>query len=195
MVSVFGIRLGISRIVGQPENRRGRVFYNEDGKWMVPEHVVLSRWRNKTAQAGETYHGFRLPPGTWQTLIEFKETDWYNATIDDVRRKAVRIRRHHPTLGAPPPAMLLVLANHLENLGVRWIVLEHACNKSLRHPEHPGVPDLFLYRKNARGFVEGEKFVEVTRPGEKLSEQQAEELEFLRRLGLGAGLVRLIERP
>jgi hypothetical protein len=90
--------------------------------------------------------------------------------------------------------MLLVLASHLENLGVRWIVLEHAHSKSLRHPEHPGVPDLFLYRKNARGFVEGEKFVEVTRPGEKLSEQQAEELEFLRRLGLGAGLVRLIER-
>jgi hypothetical protein len=170
------------------------MFYNEDGRWLIPEQVVLSRWRKKIGQAGETFHGFRLPPGTWRALIELDEVDWYHGSAATLARDLLRLKRRCPTLGVPRPAMLFLLGSYLERLGVLAMILGHAEEKRLCDPGHPGIPDLFLYRRDAKGWVEGEKFVEVKRPGERLGDQQAEELEFLRRLGLGAGLVRLIER-
>ncbi len=190
-MSVFGIRLGISRVVGKPEKRGIHLVYLEDGKWMIPERIILTRWRKKAPREGETYHGFRLPPGTWQTLRneEFEDFDWHHASVDDVRRVLARVRRRSPTLGAPGAPALLVLGRHLEDLAVLSRVLERE-----RDSQHPGLPDLFLYRRKASRFIEGEKFVEVKSPSDRLSKQQIEELEFLRNLGLGAGVVRLIER-
>ena len=192
-MSIFGIRLGISRIVGKPQKRGIHLVYCEDGTWMIPEHVVLTRWRKKVPRAGETYHGFRLPPGTWRVLtdVEFEDFDWRRASADRVRRALGLVKRRNPTLRAPRPAALLTLGRRLEEIGVLLGVLERG-----RDPEHPGTPDLFLYRKNAYGFVEGEKFVEVKSPGDRVSKEQRAELEFLRGLiGLDAGVVRLIERP
>lgn len=64
----------------------------------------------------------------------------------------------------------------------------------------PGLPDLFLCRVNPGQGVHGGRFVEVKRSvphrnwKEPASREQLEELAFLRRLGLKAQVVYLLEQ-
>jgi hypothetical protein len=58
----------------------------------------------------------------------------------------------------------------------------------------PGVPDLCLFEFNRISGVQRRMvFVEVKRPGERLASHQADELRFMRSLGLTAGVFRLVE--
>jgi hypothetical protein len=61
--------------------------------------------------------------------------------------------------------------------------------------ERFGTPDLFLHaRKEPTKELSHFRFVEVKRPGEHISNDQKEEIAFLRSLKLPARILRLIER-
>jgi hypothetical protein len=68
-------------------------------------------------------------------------------------------------------------------------------HKSLGDRGHFGTPDLLLYAFNkTTGTPCAFRFVDVKKPGEKVSIDQLAELRFLRGLGLKARVLRLIER-
>jgi hypothetical protein len=76
---------------------------------------------------------------------------------------------------------------------IRQIIKRHLDPERV-NPRRPGVPDLFLWAVDRRGRLCPPRFVEVKRPDERLCGHQKKEIEFLRSLGLEAGVFRLQER-
>jgi hypothetical protein len=187
-----GITLGISRSVTSVIEGGHRVRYPEDGVWVIPETLVLRRWRRKTTTAKETCCGFRLPPQTWHVAAlcggqEF----WRGATVTDVEAALVRVKRLDRTLRAPTAPNLLLLVKYVDtHQGALLALLDQHRNRLLS----PGVPDLFLFRRISDGRVSAGRFVEVKKPEEAISDTQFREIAFLRRLTLKAGVVRLVEQ-
>ena len=185
-----------------PGAAKGKVRFCEAGKCLIAEQVVLRRWRarSQTARArgrGETFDGCRLPPNTWNLVLDCRhhglsERDLVNPDALQAAIAAARVR--HPTWRAPHAAKLAPLLRFLLGRRVLTAVLERE-----RDAANPGLPDLFLWRRTPERPVHGGRFVEVKRrllrPAwrERLSLAQRAELQFLRSLGLKAGVVYLIE--
>jgi len=162
--------------------------------WHIPEEVVILRWRHRPASGGRTYDGFRLPPGTWRTVLACPPSlDWMTASEQQVANALQEVRRKHDgrPLRSPGAANLLLLVRYLSRRGKLGGILQRH-----RHvdPKSPGIPDVFLYWKNGDGAVEGGRFVEVKKPDERVRQCQIDEIRCLREAGLNAGVFRLIER-
>jgi len=193
----FGVSLGISRTARSRVNDRGRVRYVDEptGDMVIPEDLVLRRWRRKTTRERVAFKGARLPPGTWQAVLYCLAR---GIGIDATTAASLRLALEHldetrtdtSRLGRPNVECLLAMGAYLKRRGILQAIL-------MRHqtadPSSPGIPDLFLYRLEADGKVAGARFIEVKRPKEPLLKSQLQELRFLRALGLKAGVVRLRE--
>ena len=164
-------------------------------QWVIPEELVLRRWRRKKTRSGVVFKGARLPPGTWQAVDYcLARGVGIDATTPAALRNALAQldaeRADRPPLGRPDIECLLAMGGYLKRRNVlQDIVLRHR----IVDPSSPGIPDLFLYRVEADGTVAGARFVEVKRPKEPLRKSQVDELRFLRQLLLKAGVVRLNE--
>jgi hypothetical protein len=191
------MRLGIDRVVRACCKRLNRVTYEvAPGRdvWHIPEELVIYRWRRRPAPDGRTYHGFRLPPGTWRTVLACPASlDWMTASEQQVADALREVRKKHdrPPLRSPGAANLLVLVRYLSRRQkLADILARH------RHvdPTSPGIPDVFLYWKNGDAVVQGGRFVEVKKPDGKVLESQSTEICRLKEAGHKAGVFRLIER-
>jgi len=179
----------------------GRVLYEHDEECLIPEQIVLRRWKARSKEddarsAGIRFDGCRLPSGTWTLLRQWMEEglptgDLTKASV--LNEHAERNRTLGGKLRTPVSTKFALMLGYLEKKKVlREIVARR------RAVDTPGLPDLFLYRVDREGRVLGGRFVEVKRQGptgvrERLSSAQKEELVFLRSLGLKARVVYLLE--
>ena len=185
-----------------PHAHTGRVRFVLGHVCRPGEAVVLRRWRDRSSEArpkaaDETFDGCRLPPGSWFLLNACAavglrldvpiESAVLRLFLDDARRE-------HPTWRAPQVDKFARVIEFLRQRKVLRQVLERT-----RDPDNPGLPDLFLWRRDRDGAINGGQFVEVKRHvrlmrwKEPLSKAQKQELEFLRGLDLKAHAVYLIE--
>jgi hypothetical protein len=107
-----------------------------------------------------------------------------------IEKKRSELARYHyrlPNAEALWALLFVLRADRLTSL-----VLRHTAPS---HVGHFGTSDLFLYAINqATGMPCMHPFVEVKRPSEPVSDDQKAEITFLRKLGLKARILRLIER-
>jgi hypothetical protein len=195
----FQIALGVPRSV-EPGKRVGRRTYwtaPDLPSEMIPEEVVLHRWRRKKSRPGVIFKGTRLPPGTWRAILECHRRSGSTEALtpEAVRRAIDRLDAEplDPGLRYPTIDALRHMVAHLE----RRRALEALLTRHERDVDRtsPGIPDLFLYSLEADGRLASARFVEVKRPGERLLPAQVSELKFLKGLGLRAGVVRLQLSP
>lgn len=192
----FAISLGVARQVSSIERRGNRAACRAPDlpRDMIPEEVILYRWRRKKTTSGVVFKGTRLPPGTWRAVLAcyMKEGSCDGFTPSAIRAAIDRLNEEEldPTLRYPNIDALRAMVSHLQKRrALKPILLRHLLDVD---PSAPGIPDLFLYSLAPDGTVVSARFVEVKRPVERVSKAQVDELRFLRSLGLRAGLVRLM---
>jgi hypothetical protein len=180
----------------------GRVRYVHGAGALIPEELVLRRWKDRSKEdsariQGIRFDGCRLPPGTWTLLKHWLDAGLQLTDVTDpeaLQRCADDSRTAGLKLKAPHASKFAAMIGFLQKKGVLHKVLERE-----RDPESPGLPDLFLYRIDRSGDVQGGRFVEVKRWNrndgfrERLSPTQKDELAFMRSLGLRADVVYLLE--
>jgi hypothetical protein len=190
----------ISTIVYGRESIGPRVTYllDPDGggtRRDVAESIVLGRWRRRRRD-GVTFSGARLAPSLWRALpmaLGHDVSMW--CTLDEsalaVRITAARsaLRQQHYTL--PSAAIVHTLLAVCGTARLQQLVTRHA---DPARWAQPGVPDLFLFMRDATGRVMSPRFVEVKRPDEPVRAGQVEEIAFLQSIGLNARVLRLTER-
>jgi hypothetical protein len=184
-----------------PANDR-RVRYQHGDRQLIPEEVVLQRWKERSKEqsalaSGVRFDGCRLPPGTWGLL-----RSWFDAGLrrqdavraDVLQQYADRSRAAGVKLKAPHSSKFAAVISFLEDRKVLMPVVNRR-----RDAAAPGIPDLFLYRVDRHDRIHGGRFVEVKRwnrtkkTRERVSPQQKDELTFLRGLNLAAQVVYLME--
>jgi hypothetical protein len=117
------------------------------------------------------------------------------STPERLAECVTRVRREHPHWRAPTATKLAAL---IEFMTARK-VLERVLS-AVREEKSPGIPDLFLYRRNPARGVHGGRFVEVKRRvprtgyTERVSNAQQREHALLRALKLRVDVVYLTER-
>ena len=193
--------LRISHIVYGRERRGNRVVYHLDPKGegtekAIAEQVVLHRWRRRVFP-GHTFSGARLSPNLWRALPLVLSADtslWGSLTPEKIReladRKRGELRRSR--LSVPSENVTWALVQVCGGDRLRMILERHNDPDRL---EKFGTPDLFLYATcDETKQPKIARFVEVKKPGEAVSGDQHEEIEFLQSLGLHARILRLVER-
>lgn len=188
--TVPGISLHISLTVARCEHadHERRVRYTLGDGCRTGEDIVIWRWRHRRG-ADVTFDGCRLPPGTWRLLqacIDAGLKISPELESETVRRFVDQVREQHREWRAPESGKLLALITTLSNRRRLMRILERE-----RREAHPGIPDLFLFKRRPDGTPFAGRFVEVKRPDERVSPEQQEEITFLRGLGLKAGVARL----
>jgi hypothetical protein len=166
--------------------------------WLIPENVILRRWRRRPAREG-CHAGVRLPPQVWQTINALRDagTDAWRIGPEAIRTALASLQAAHPGrhFRCPSSSAFLNALARLHQQGALERILQRHRTECARR-EAPGVPDLLLWRERVDGAIEAIKFVEVKRPNERIARHQQEELSFLRSCGVKAGVVRLLcERP
>lgn len=188
------------RLNDHPEGR-GRVSYLLDPNGLgevrgIPEEVVLHRWRRRVMD-GHTFHGCRLGPNLWRAVnhaLGRNAEELISLGVDEIAklRSTLSVGRdeHHFKLqDAGHVAVLFqgIGKDRLQAILDRHLAAERALNF--------GTPDLFLFARNSTtkqlAFF---RLVEVKKPYERISEDQHDEIAFLRSLGIPARVLRLVER-
>ena len=187
---VYGRQIVGNRVKYLVDPRRGG-----DEK-AVPETVVLKRWRRRHLD-GYIFSGTRLSSTLWRAI--HSAFPWDAKTIcglglneiqQTIERTRAALGEHHFRLPSAKALHVLLFVVGPDRLAS--LISRHTAPG---HIGHSGTPDLFLYAINqATGMPCMPRFVEVKRPGEKVSDDQQAEIEFLRDLGLQARVFRLIER-
>jgi hypothetical protein len=200
----MSLRIPLTVTRWSPSGRPDRVRYCYGTLALIPEELVLRRWRDRSREPSATargvrFDGCRLPPGTWRLLRRWMEDglSLEELTNQDVlSRHAERSRQAGLKLRAPQVTKFAAMLGFLKEKkkGVLQKVMDRP-----RAADKPGIPDLFLYRVDRNGHVQGGRFVEVKRwdrrrKSERVSTAQKEEIAFLRGLGLVAEVVSLLER-
>lgn len=192
--------LRISHIVSGRINENGRVRYfvdpmGADGERAIPEDVVLKRWRRRE-MTGHTFHGCRLGPNTWRAIDKAfgnRAALICTLTVDEISaaRKALHLDKDDQHLWLPDPSSLWSLFSALGPARLQAVLDRHL---SPEREGRFGTPDLFLFAKggsaSATSFY---RLVEVKKPRERISNDQHEEIAFLRSIGVPARVLRLIE--
>jgi len=163
--------------------------------------VVLRRWRDRSREPaavakGITFDGCRLPPGTFQLLDACRKAGLKldePVTAERLRPFYERARREHPTWKAPTPVHLAAMMTCLARTNRLGAIVDRE-----RRAANPGLPDLFLWKRDSHGVPFAGTFIEVKRKKGKWREptsiEQDEEIAFLKRLGAKARVVYLDER-
>ena len=114
-------------------------------------------------------------------------------TADIIRPFYESARAEHPTWRAPNPTHLAALITCLANTKR----LTRIVNRE-RKAENPGLPDVFLWKRDKDGKPFGGQFIEVKRRArgfiEPLSQEQRDEIAFLKFIRAKARHVYLTER-
>jgi hypothetical protein len=192
-----GPALRISHIVRgrRAKGRRVTYFVDPQGRGerrAIPERVVLMRWRKR----GNGFAGIRLSSTLWRALPVVLGRDaakWHAHDAAAIERKLAAHRNELRDLGLQgrPASAVRALLDVLSAKLLRTLVKRH---ESLVDERRSGVPDLFLYRRDTEGRTTSPRFVEVKKPGEAVSPDQRDEIALLKRHGLPARVLRLIER-
>ena len=192
----MSLRISLS---GEPCCRRGgKVRYRHKEGCVIAEELILQRWRERTrAATGEIFEGCRLRPNTWRVVSIIVATHGMGVLRDAENLSAAlqEVYGRYPTLRATTPGKLIDVMAILRARGCLQQILERK-----RDEKHPGVPDLFLWRRKRDGQLIDGRFVEVkrwpARPGsrEQVSPWQRDEMAFLTKLKLKARPVYIIDR-
>ena len=193
--------LRISHIVYGRENTGTRVRYFIDptgkaGPKEIPENVVLKRWRQRKME-NHSFHGCRLSPNLWRAIGRAygNKGDSISKLTPDALEKNREIIRadaaeHH--LMVPNADVLHSIISALGPKKLQQILDRHL---DPGRAGKFGTPDLFLFaKKKSETRVAFYRFVEVKKPKERVSNDQHEEIAFLRSIGIQARILRLIER-
>lgn len=190
---------------------------------LIPEEVVLGRWRRRAVSKGvRSHHGCRLPPNIWGLIgaiepwLDFPDHERSDTTDSSKEVGRSRVPGTYSAAQGPQftrESIESALAHAVES-GVALpngetpptaiaALLNNLPGQAIRalierHPcdnDPHGVPDLLLYQVTRKGRNTSVYFVEVKRPDEALKTNQKEEIDFLRSLNLRAGVFRLRESP
>lgn len=189
----------ISLTVSNRHNINGRVYYksrndNDHEHPLVPEQVVLSRWR-KTHSDKYSFHGSRLSPTLWKGLVnvDFMSHEW-SETCQPCRSQDCVLADEDASFFRLPNHSVL-RAMHKTIGGVSMAAITQFQTVMIKQQRY-GTPDLFLWMQNKQtGRPTFGAFVEVKKPDEPLSRDQKFMLWKLKRLGLNAKVIRLKETP
>ena len=193
--------LGISNVVyGRERREDGRVIYFPDnklleGKKVIPEKIVLKRWR-KREFVYNVARGFRLSPNFWRAIsialgkdaLRIKSLNKSEIEIGFTNhQEAIRLK-NFKTQSA---SNVIEVFKSLETFQLQSILDRHTNPDRM---EKYGTPDLFLFTSHkARHSISRACFVEVKRHDEVLSDDQINEINFLRHIGLKSRVFRLNE--
>jgi hypothetical protein len=194
--------LGISNVVyGRERRKDGRVVYFADnklliGKKVIPEKIVLKRWR-KREFVFNVARGFRLSPNFWRATsialgkdaLRIKSLNKNEIEIGFTNHQEAIRSKKFKTQSA---SNVIEVFKCLEAFQLQSILDRHTNPDRM---EKYGTPDLFLFTSHkATHLISRACFVEVKRPGEKLSDDQISEINFLRDIGLKSRVLRLKEK-
>ena len=173
----------------------------------VPERVVLFRWR-KRIRKSYTFSGARLSPTFWRALPAALGPDvasWHSVNKAELlaRIASWKVKQQEardvvqagdtPSIPKLPSADVVHAIIHLcKPQTLQKLVDRHA---QLAAIKESGVPDLFLFARDARNRVCMAQFVEVKRPKEKMRPGQTAEHAFMYDLQLPVRKFVLRERP
>jgi hypothetical protein len=150
----------------------------------MSERIVVQKCR----RAG--YHCYRLSPATWRALPRFEGLLERGFPTADAW--AIVVREMTPNK-VPSADALRALVDLVPGAARRRMIERHTGEGA--DPRRPGVPDLLVCRASTIGDVSGFlAFVEVKRPAERIAAHQRAEIEFLRAMGVTAGVLRLVIR-
>ena len=193
--------LRISNVVyGRERRKDGRVTYllniNSDEPRAIPEQIVLKRWRMREF-VHSVARGFRLSPNFWRAIgialgNNAKKIKSLNETEIEIsftkHQKALQIKKFK----TQSASNLIEVFRSLETHQLQLILDRHL---DPDRDDQYGTPDLFLFTSHKTTHaISRTCFVEVKRPGEKLSDAQKNEINFLRNIGLKSRVFRLTER-
>ena len=193
--------LRISNVVyGRERREDGRVTYllniNSDEPRAIPEQIVLKRWRMREF-VHSVARGFRLSPNFWRAIgialgNNAKKIKSLNATEIEIsftkHQKALQIKKFK----TQSASNLIEVFRSLETHQLQLILDRHLDPDRM---DKYGTPDLFLFTSHkATHSISRACFVEVKRHDEVLSNDQINEINFLRNIGLKSRVFRLTER-
>lgn len=205
MTDFENMKLGINPKVRGRDHQGNRVTYqlwnNSDiDQPAISEKVVLKRFRARSGTT-HTYDGARLHPGVWRAVDSLLSQhpglfDYLAQGPDGESRVIAALEEMREPLMMEGLKLrgTMAIATMLFHCGPQRVSALVARHREPERRAHPGVPDLFLMVANltSRRLVRA-CFAEVKRPDEPLAAHQAEELRFMRSLGLEAGVFRLKE--
>jgi hypothetical protein len=182
-----------------------RVRYDYHGRAVIPEVLVLRRWKDRGKRPsalakGEVFDGCRLHPQIWSTLQACVDAGLRldkTLTPESLRSAMEKVKLQGIRTGPLRCDGYVVLIHHLRLRRQLGAVMQRQ-----RDSASPGVPDLFLWRQQDDQRPYGCGFVEVKRRfrdqqgrwrREAVSSTQREEIAFLQQLGLPARTVYLSE--
>jgi len=193
--------LGISNVVyGRERRKDGRVIYFPDNKLLVgkkeiPEKIVLKRWR-KREFVFNVARGFRLSPNFWRAIsialgkdaLRIKSLNKNEIEISFTNHQEAIRSNNFKTQSA---SNVIEVFKSLEIFQLQLILDRHLDPDRI---EKYGTPDLFLFTSHKKTHaISRACFVEVKRPNEPLSNDQINEINFLRNIGLKSRVFRLVE--
>ncbi|MDB9786151.1 VRR-NUC domain-containing protein [Amylibacter sp.] len=194
--------LVISNVVyGRERREDGRVIYFLDnksleGKKVIPEKIVLKRWRKREFVYGVA-RGFRLSPNFWRAIsialgkdaLKIKSLNKNEIEISFTNHQEAIRSNNFKTQSA---SNVIEVFKSLETFQLQSILDRHTNPDRM---DKYGTPDLFLFTSHkATHSISRACFVEVKRHDEVLSNDQINEINFLRNIGLKSRVFRLTER-
>ena len=165
-------------------------------KYAIPEEIVLKRWRRRQA-LNYDYGGARLSPNIWRSIKEALGEDANSInelSISDIDQKYASAKIRLDALNYK-----MVCGENIRKLvfGLGIKKFQRLLDRHNREDRKDiyGTPDLILWTLTPRRRKISEvKFVEVKKPNEPLSQDQKDEINFLREiLNVSTILVRLKE--
>ena len=194
--------LNISHVVRGRETRPdNRVIYFPnnnilEGQKVIPEKIVLKRWRMRVFVYSFA-RGFRLSPNFWRAIgialgNNAKKIKSLNETEIEISFTKHQDALRAKNFKAQSAGNIIEIFKNLETHQLQLILDRHLDPDRV---EKYGTPDLFIYtRHKTTHSISRACFVEVKRPGEKLSNDQKNEINFLRDIGLKSRVLRLKEK-
>lgn len=194
-------KLNISHVVKGRERRADqRVIYfpnnnNLAGQKFIPEQIVLKRWR-KRKFVHSVARGFRLSPNFWRAIGISLGKDAKNIKLFNKNEIESNFKKHQEVIRSKNFKIqsannIIEIFKCLETHQLQLILDRHLDPDRVKKY---GTPDLFLFSEHkTTQSISRACFVEVKRPNEPLSNDQINEINFLRNIGLRSRVFRLIE--
>jgi hypothetical protein len=164
----------------------------------VPERVVLARWR-KRQFPNHRFSGDKLSSTLWRAVVAVygknaaKICMLSTEQLEKIKVTQSKLDEKQTHLKLPASSILFALFFICGSERLQVLLDKHT---SKEHEGRSGVPDLFLFAvSTVTGKPSVARFVEVKKPGEKISQDQLDEIELLNSMGLHARVMRLVEMP
>ena len=182
---------------------RNKVKYLIDSKgggsdMGVPERVVLTRWR-KRQFPNHKFSGDQLSSTLWREVADiYGKNAAKICSLSKEQLEEIKVIHRLPEgersyLKLPASNIMFALFFICGPKRLQVLIDKHT---SKEHEGRSGVPDLFLFAASTiTGKPSIARFVEVKKPGEKISQDQIDEIELLNSMGLHARVMRLVEMP